>query len=108
MWLFANGRHRRGRWKKELKNLEISEEEELTVKLVTRKFKKKTLKVHSDKNREKDDEEFKELFNDYNNLKEAISEVVKDVNVEDEQTDLQSFFKSITLQENFHKVGQSL
>ena len=80
-------------FKKELKNLEISEEEELTVKLVTRKFKKKALKVHSDKNREKDDEEFKELLNDYNNLKEAISEVVKDVNVEDEQTDLQSFFE---------------
>ena len=34
---------------RELINLEIEADEDITVKLVTKKFKRKALKVHSDK-----------------------------------------------------------
>ena len=61
----------RKNYEKELRTLEISDEEELTVKLVTKKFKKKALKVHSDKTH-KDDEEFKELLNDYNTQRVSV------------------------------------
>ena len=84
----------------ELKNLEIEEDEVLTVKLVTRKFKRKALKVHSDKTGTMDDEEFKQLLNDYNKVKNALNELSEETNEEDtEQSDLQNFFE----QHNFAK-----
>ena len=83
----------RKNYEKELRTLEISDEEELTVKLVTKKFNIKALKVHSDKTHTDDDEEFKELLNHYNKLKEAIAEVSKEENNDEEQSDLQSFFE---------------
>ena len=58
----------RRQFESEIKNLEISEEELLTVKLVTQKFRKKALKAHSDKTGKEDDEEFKQLLNDYNTV----------------------------------------
>ena len=83
----------RKKYEKELRILEINEDEELTVKLVTTKFKKKALRVHSDKNRNNDDEEFKELLNDYQTVKDAINELSNDMNEDEEKTDLQSFFE---------------
>ena len=84
----------------ELKNLEIDEDELLTVKLVTRKFKRKALKVHSDKTGTMDDEEFKQLLNDYNKVKNALNELSDETDEEDsEQSDLQNFFE----QHNFAK-----
>ena len=46
----------------ELRNLEIGEGEELNAKLVAKRFKKKALRVHSDKTHSNDDEEFKKLL----------------------------------------------
>ena len=83
----------RKQYESELKNLEIQEDEELTVKLVTRKFKKKALRVHSDKTGSENDEEFKQLLNDYNRVKEAINEITKDNNQEDcDKSNFQHFF----------------
>jgi curved DNA-binding protein CbpA len=91
----------------ELRNLEVGENEELTVKLVTKKFKKKALKVHSDKTGKEDDEEFKQLLQDYNKVKDALAELSSDVIEEEEtKTDLQNFFEKHNLQRNFPKVGQ--
>ena len=82
--------------------LEISEEEELTIKLITKKFKKKALRVHSDKTLNKDDEEFKELLNDYEKLKDAVKEVSKENAAEDEdKTDLQTFFEKHNFAKEF-------
>ena len=55
-------------YSKELKNLEIENTDSLTESYISRKFKRKALKVHSDKTRSNDDEEFKELLNDYNRV----------------------------------------
>ena len=77
----------------ELRNLEIGEDELLTEKLVTQKFRKKALKVHSDKTGKSDDEEFKQLLNDYNAVKNAIKELSDEtMEVESEKSDLQNFF----------------
>ena len=81
----------------ELKNLEVEECEEISAKILSKKFKRKALKVHSDKTRTQDDEEFKQLLHDYNKLKEALSEINE--NVEDEQTDLQTFFEHTQLRQ---------
>ena len=94
----------RKQYQKELRMLEISEDEELTVKLITTKFKKKALKVHSDKTLNNDDEEFKELLHDYEKLKEAVIEVSKEnnENSEDEdKTDLQNFFEKHNFAKEF-------
>ena len=78
----------------ELRNLEIGEDELLTGKLVTQKFRKKALKVHSDKTGKEDDEEFKQLLNDYNAVKNAIKELSDEtMEVESEKSDLQNFFE---------------
>ena len=87
---------------KELKNLGVEEEEALTVKLVTKKFKKKALKVHSDKTHNNDDEEFKELLNDYHKVKDAINEISNSAAEEDdEKTDLQNFFEKHNFAKEF-------
>ena len=57
---------------KELQNLEIGLDETITVQLVGKRFRKKALRVHSDKTRLGDDEEFKELVNVCNRLVDAI------------------------------------
>ena len=47
-----------------------------------------------------DDEEFKQLLNDYNKVKNALNELSDETNEEDtEQSDLQTFFE----QHNFAK-----
>ena len=58
----------RRQYEKELKNLEITHDELITMKLVSTKFKRKALKVHSDKTGKDDDEEFIELYSDYTKL----------------------------------------
>ena len=83
----------------ELKNLEVEEGEEISAKILSKKFKRKALKVHSDKTRTQDDEEFKQLLHDYNKLKEALSEINE--NVEDEKTDLQTFFETHNFAKEF-------
>ena len=65
---------------RELINLEVEEEEVLTVSLEPKKFKKKALKVHSHKTLNSDDEEFKRLLNDYNKVKDALNEITYEVN----------------------------
>ena len=91
----------------ELKNLEVEPEEELTLRLVTKKFKKKALKVHSDKTGKNDDEEFKQLLQDYNKVKDALNEIANEVdaNEEDEvKTDLQNFFDKHNFAKEFSKT----
>ena len=91
----------RKQYQKELRMLEISEEEELTVKLVTKKFKKKALRVHTDKTHNGDDEEFKELLSDYEKLKDAINEVSNENNEIEEKSDLQNFFEKHNFAKEF-------
>ena len=61
--------------KKELFNLEIDEGEEITIKVVEKKFKKKALKVHPDKTGSDDDMEFKELLADFRKVQTALNEI---------------------------------
>ena len=61
------------------------------MKLVEKKFKRKALKVHSDKTG-KDDEEFKDLLRDYNTLIAAIDECTEEGGFV-EKCDLQNFFE---------------
>ena len=76
----------------ELKRLEVSDEEEVTAKILSTKFKKKALKVHPDKNGEvTDDEEFKTLLNDYKSCMDALSLLLKD-EVDKEKNDMAEFF----------------
>ena len=87
--------------KSELMNLEIGVEEPLSVKLVTTKFKRKALRVHSDKTKG-DDEEFKQLLNDYNRVKDAIKEALGEgIEDEGEKSDLQSFFEAHNFAKEF-------
>ena len=92
----------RRQFESEIKNLEISEEELLTVKLVTQKFRKKALKVHSDKTGKEDDEEFKQLLNDYNSVKNALKEITDEATeVECEKNDLFDFFEKHNFAKEF-------
>ena len=80
-------------FEKELKNLEIEECEEITTKLVAKKFRRKALKVHSDKTF-KDDVDFQNLLNDYNNVMEALNKLSEHEDGEMvEKTDIQNFFE---------------
>ena len=85
----------RKQFSKELKNLEIGEDETITVQLVGKRFRKKALKVHSDKTRQGDDEEFKELLNDYNRLTDAIekSNENNEEAARSEKSEMHSFFQ---------------
>ena len=77
-------------YNKELENLEIYYIENLTEKYISKKFKRKTLKVYSDKTG-KDDEEFKQLLDNYNKLKKGF----KALNIgpeNEEKDDLIKFF----------------
>ena len=84
-------------FERELKNLEIEEEDIITIKLVEKKFRRKALKVHSDKTGNKDedkDEEFKQLVGDYNKLVNAMEKLNAESNIEvEEKTDLSTFFE---------------
>ena len=81
----------RKQYQKELKNLEIGDEVPINLKVVATMFKRKALKVHSDKTHKNDDEEFKELLRDYTVLKDAINACVEEGEFV-EKTDLQNFF----------------
>ena len=87
---------------KELQNLESGEKEEISVQLVGKRFRKKALRVHSDKTRCGDDEDFKELLNDYNRLVDAIEKIS---DVEDEiiveKSEIHSFFKKHNFAKEF-------
>ena len=84
----------RKQFSKELKNLEINEEETITPRLVEKRFKKKALRVHSDKTGQGDDEEFKELLNDYHRIIDAIEKIGdKADNEVNRKTDLHEFFE---------------
>ena len=82
----------RKQFERELKNLEITEEDILTARLVTVKFRKKALRVHSDKTRG-DDEEFKELLSDYNRVTEAVKKIEQNNDDLDVKNDVQEFFE---------------
>ena len=76
----------------ELKRLDVSDDEELTTKMLSSKFKKKALKVHPDKTGEvNQDEEFKNLLNDYKRCTEALSLILKD-EADQEQNEMAEFF----------------
>ena len=78
---------------KELQNLEIGLDEIITVQLVGKRFRKKALRVHSDKTRLGDDEEFKELVNDYNRLVDAIEKIMYNQDdIRAEKSEMHSFF----------------
>ena len=89
-------------YQKELTNLEIGNEAVITKKLVVLKFKRKALKVHSDKTG-KDDEEFKELLRDYNTLIDAIDESTEEGEFV-EKCDLQNFFERHNFAKEFSKT----
>ena len=89
---------------KEINNLEIEDDEVLTEKLVTTKFKKKALKVHSDKTGKEDDEEFKQLLNDYHTVRDAVNELSDDNEPKDGKTDLQSFFEKHNIAKEFSQT----
>jgi hypothetical protein len=92
----------RKQFEHEIKNLEISEDEVITLKLVSHRFKKKALKVHSDKTGKEDDEEFKKLLNDFNNVKKALEEITDDASdVECEKSDLLNFFEKHNFAKEF-------
>ena len=79
---------------KELQNLEIGLDEIITVQLVGKRFRKKALRVHSDKTRLGDDEEFKELVNDYNRLVDAIEKIMYNQDdIRAEKSEMHSFFE---------------
>ena len=79
---------------KEIQNLEIGLDEVLTVELVGKRFRKKALRVHSDKTSLGDDEEFKELVNDYHRLVDALEELGdKQEDIRAEKSDMHSFFQ---------------
>ena len=79
--------------KKELINLEVEEEEEINIKMVKKKFKKKALKVHLDKTGTNDDAEFKELLADFKRMQIALREIEsKD---DDDKGDVYTFLKII-------------
>ena len=77
-------------FERELINLEIESDEELTVRVVTKKFHRKALRVHTDKTGTTDDEEIKQLITDYHYIVEAL----KGINGEekDEKSDVHEFF----------------
>ena len=65
----------------------------LSAKLVGKKFRKKALRVHSDKTRQGDDEEFKELLNVYNKIIDAIDKISDDQEEKsEEKSEMHSFF----------------
>ena len=61
--------------KKELTNLEVEEAEEITFKMIEKKYKKKALKVHPDKTGTDDDAEFQELLADFKKVQTALNEL---------------------------------
>ena len=91
----------REQFAKELKNLEITNEDIITARFVTIKFKRRALKVHSDKTHTGDDEEFKELLNDYKRVIDAIEKIGNNEEKMDVKTDLQEFFQKHNLAKEF-------
>ena len=95
-------------FERQLNNLDIDikSTDNISEKFVSLKFKRKALKVHSDKTG-KDDEEFKQLLHDYHEILDALKKL-NVANEEEEKDELQSFLKSTILQRSFRKVGQCL
>ena len=76
----------------ELKGLDVEDEEEVTAKMLSSKFKKKALKVHPDKKGDAhDDEDFKTLLNDYNTCMEALGLIAMNEE-EKEKNEMSEFF----------------
>ena len=94
----------RKEYEKELLNLEIEESEEITQKLVTTKFRRKALKVHSDKTF-KDDVDFQNLLEDYSKVVEALNNMAENEDGElVEKTDIQNFFEKNNFAKEFSKT----
>ena len=77
----------RKQFEKELSNLEVTEKEEITVKVLSKKFKKKAFKLHPDKTGNNEDEQFKELLNDFNIVLAAYKSINKDENDDSDEND---------------------
>ena len=78
-------------YENELKNLEVKDEEEINQKMLSKKFKQKAFKVHSDKTGntgEDKDEEFKNLLDDYH----RVSDALKGVQEDQDDGNLRAFF----------------
>ena len=89
------------KYAKELENLEIENTDDLTERYISKKFKRKALKVHSDKTRSNDDEEFKELLSDYERVLKAFREMNIEANEGGEKDDLQNFFEKNNFAQEF-------
>ena len=94
--------HIRKQYKRELRNLDIGENDNITIRFVTIKFKRKALKVHSDKTG-KDDEDFKELVQDFNTLLDALKDLAEEGECV-EKSDLQKFFEKHNFAKEFSKT----
>ena len=77
--------------KKELLNLDVEESDEINIKMVEKKFKKKALKVHPDKTGTDDDAEFKELLADFKKVQTALNEL--EIDDEEDKGDVFTFFE---------------
>ena len=82
--------------KKELNNLDIEETEDITIRFVEKKFKKKALKVHPDKTGTNDDAEFKELLRDFQKVQTALNELEEE-DSDDDKGDVFTFFEKHNL-----------
>ena len=75
----------------ELQRLEVQDEDEVTAKMLSTKFKKQALKHHPDKTGDVDNDlEFKRLLNDYNTLIEALKKINED-EVQKEKNEMADF-----------------
>ena len=81
----------RNNLKKELTNLEVEETEEISIKMIEKKFKKKALKVHPDKTGKNDDTEFKELLDDFRKVQTKLMELQDEDG--DDKGDICAFFE---------------
>ena len=91
----------RKQFEKELKNLDITEEEVISARIVTKKFKRKALLVHSDKTRNGDDEAFQYLLSDYKKLIDALENIGEEKEKLDVKSDLQEFFEKHNIAKEF-------
>ena len=90
----------------ELKRLDINDDEEVTVKLLSSKFKKKALKVHPDKTgNTNNDEEFKILLNDFNTCMDNYS-IIDKVQVVKEKSEMADFLAKNNIAKKISIVTQ--
>ena len=82
----------RRNYSQELKRLNVEDEEVVTAKMLSSKFKRKALRVHPDKTGDvNDDEDFKNLLQDFNTCMEGLRLIAEDEE-EKEKNNMADFF----------------